>query len=276
MAEFQVMQPKRELRRRIGAVILRPDPATDHAGWALGHCLVCLDGDVVGGWVDFIPYERLVALWRGRSKREIIQSMVARSPHAAATEKLVAALEVYPLSYLLLASDYPTRIWILDRGEKTSSAEILTAEMRGRKWHSTAIGIDDCEGLVDVASTYLAMVTSWRTLLVMRHEFAHVVTTFFSSEERATLARLFQRAHTENHFAEPLARESLGEYVACALTYSFFPDLDERLARFDASLHRFVTRLRARAEDLSATILTEDWTQSCPPVLGDGGSSAIS
>lgn len=225
-----------------------------------------------GDGVDFIPYERLVALWRGRSKREVIQSMVVRSPHLAATDKVVAALDVYPLSYLLLASDYPTRIWILDRGEKTSTAEILTAEMRGRKWHSTGIGIDDCEGLVDVAPSYLAMITSWRTLLVIRHEFAHVVTTFFSSEERATLARLFQRARTDNRFPEPLARESLGEYIACALTYSFFPDLDARLAHFDAPLHRFVTRLRARAEDLSATIITEDWTNSCPPVPGDAGS----
>jgi hypothetical protein len=56
---------------------------------------------------------------------------------------------------------------------------------------------------------------------------------------------------------EPLARESLGEYLACALTYTFFADLDEELARFDPSLHRFVRRLRARADDISATLM--DW-----------------
>jgi hypothetical protein len=203
--------------------------------------------------------------------------MLVRSPNASATEKLVFALEAYPLAHLLLAGDYPTRIWVLDQGEKVSSAEILTAEMRGRKWHSAGISVDDCEGLVDVAPGYLAMVTSWRTVLIMRHEFAHIITTFFSAEERATLIQLFQRSRATNRFSEPLARESLGEYVACALTYTFFTDLNARLAQFDPSLHHFLTRLLARAEDLSATILSEDWTnpewnRSCPPSPRGAGS----
>jgi hypothetical protein len=159
------------------------------------------------------------------------------------------ALEAYPLLYLLQACEHPTRIWILDRGEVVSSAEILTPEMRSRRWHSTGITVDDCEGLTDAAPDYVAMVTSWYSLLVMRHEFAHVVTTFLSAEEREGLTRLYLRACYHDHFIEPLARESIGEFVACALTYTFFPDLSDELARFDPSLYRFLSRLRDRAEE---------------------------
>jgi hypothetical protein len=174
--------------------------------------------------------------------------MLTRSPHPQATEKLMLALEAYPLLYLLQACEHPTRIWILDRGEVVSSAEILTPEMRLRRWHSTQISIDECEGLTDAASDYIAMVTSWYSLLVMRHEFAHVITTFLSREEREGLMRLYLRARHHDHFIEPLARESIGEYVACALTYTFFPDLSDELASFDPSLYRFLSRLRDRAE----------------------------
>jgi hypothetical protein len=205
----------------------------------------------------FRTLEELAVLLRGRTKRDLIASMIARSPSPEATEKLFRALDPYPLVFLLLAAEYPARIWLLDRGEKVSSAEILTPEMRRRRWHSNGIGVDDCEGLTDVGPGYLAMVTSWRTLLVMRHEFAHVVTTFFTLDQRAGLSQLFARSHAAGHFMEPLARESLGEYLACALTYTFFADLDEELARFDPSLHRFVRRLRARADDISATLM--DW-----------------
>lgn len=221
----------------------------------------------------FRTFEDLAALLRGRSKRDLIGSMVVRSPSPAATEKLMLALEPYPLVYLLLAADFPTRIWLLDRGEKVSSAEILTPDMRVRRWHSTGIGVDDCEGLTDIGPGYLAMVSSWRTLLVLRHEFAHAVTTFFTPTERASLSQLFARAHAAQHFMEPLARESLGEYLACALTYTFFPDLDGELARFDRSLHRFVHQLRARADGVSAALHDrseveglESWSPAREPV----------
>lgn len=173
------------------------------------------------------------------------------------------ALEAYPLLYLLLASEHPTCIWILDRGERVSSAEILTPEMRGRRWHSTQTSIDECEGLTDAAPGFIAMVTSWRSLLVMRHEFAHVVTTFFTPDQREMLARLYQRALALNQFIEPLARESVGEYLACSLSYVFFDDLSEELARFDPLLHRFVSRLLSRAEDVSRRIESSEWSHSC-------------
>lgn len=191
----------------------------------------------------------------GRTKRDLIGEMLVRSPHPAATEKLVYALEAYPLVYLLLAREFPTRIWIIDRGEPVSSAAILTPEMRNRRWHSTAIHVDECDGLTDAAPTHIAMVSSWKSLLIMRHEFAHVITTFFSPPERAHLTELYVRAQTRNHFIEPLARESIGEYLACSLTCTFFPDLDQELEQFDPGLHRFVTRLLQRAEDLSQTLL---------------------
>jgi len=196
----------------------------------------------------------LAILLRGRSKRDLITQMLVRSPHPGATEKLMVALEPYPLIYLLLAAEFPTRIWIIDRGEPISSAEILTSEMRNRRWHSTGIHIDECEGLTDAAPSYLAMISSWRSLLVLRHEFAHVVTTFFSPQERAVLNQLYSRAHALNHFMEPLARESIGEYLACSLAYTFFEDLNQELARFDPALHRYVSRLRDRADDFSQAI----------------------
>jgi hypothetical protein len=234
----------------------RATPARGHGGQKTS------DGgldDVVGYWLDHDLASRL----RGRSKRELIESMVVRTPHLHASEKLIIALEPYPLLYLLLASEHPTRIWILDRGEAVSSAEILTPQMRGRRWHSTQISIDECEGLTDAAPGFIAMVTSWRSLLVMRHEFAHVVTTFFTPDERATLTRLYMRAHALNQFVEPLARESIGEYLACSLSYLFFDDLSEELARIDPPLHRFVTRLLSHAEDISRRIASMEWSHSC-------------
>src|SRR6185437_201609 len=188
----------------------------------------CFVRVTVGGMVDVVanwPREEMVPRLGGRSKRDLIQNMLARSPHPAATEKLMIALEAYPLVYLLLASEHPTEIWVLGRDEKVSSAEILTPEMRERRWHSTNMSIDECEGLTDAAPGLVAMVTSWRSVLVMRHEFAHVVTTFFTPDQRAGLSQLFLRARATNHFTEPLARESIGEYVACAISYLFFDEL---------------------------------------------------
>ena len=221
--------------------------------------------DVVANW----PREEMAARLGGRSKRDLIQNMLKRSPLPAATEKLMLALEAYPLVYLLLASEHPTKIWVLDRDEKVSSAEILTPEMRARRWHSTNISIDECEGLTDAAPGLVAMVTSWRSVLVMRHEFAHVVTTFFTPDQRARLGQIFLRAQVTNHFTEPLARESIGEYVACAISYLFFDELRDDLLHFDPVLYRFVARLLSRAEDLSQTMLAQEWSRSCQPVSGD-------
>ncbi len=190
----------------------------------------------------------------GRTKRELIEGMISRSPHPAATGRLVTALEVYPLSLLLLAHDYPTKIWVLDRGEKVSSAGILTQRILHRRWHSTAIGVDDCEGLTDVAPGYVAVVTSWRTLLVMRHEFAHAVTTFFSESLRRQLHQLYEDARMRGQFTEPLAAESIGEYVACGLSYYFFPDLRAELRSTDPGLYRLIDRFIGQAEDLSARL----------------------
>jgi hypothetical protein len=186
--------------------------------------------------------------------------MIVRCPRPAITEKLVQALDVYPLSYLLLAREHPTYIWVLDRDEKVSSAEILTAEMKRRRWHAANLAVDDCEGLTDATDTYVAMVTSWRSMLVIRHEFAHVITTFFSPLERSILHQLYATAMTLGQFVEPLARESIGEYLACGLTYTFFPELSDELAGSDPGLHRFLTRMRSRAEDLSRSIVELDRT----------------
>jgi hypothetical protein len=200
------------------------------------------------------PAAGLAELRRGRTKRDLILGMLARTPGPEATEALIGALEAYPLIHLLLANEHPTRIWLVNPGEKLSSAEILTPEMRHRRWHSRGIGIDECDGVVDAAPGYVAMVSTWRTSLVLRHEFAHVITTFFDSADRATLSQLYSRAFRAGRFTEPLARESIGEFVACAISASFFPDLARRLATIDAALYHFVWRLRARAEAASAAL----------------------
>jgi hypothetical protein len=213
--------------------------------------------DVIG-----TPYAWVLAtLLRGRSKRELILDMIVRCPRPTVAEKLVQALEVYPLSYLLLAREHPTYIWVLDRDEKISSAEILTTEMKRRRWHTANLAVDDCEGLTDASDSYVAMVTSWRSTLVIRHEFAHVVTTFITPLERSMLQQLYLRAMTHGQFVEPLARESIGEYLACGLTYTFFPDLADELVESDPGLHRFLTRMRSRAEDLSRWIVEQDRTR---------------
>lgn len=190
----------------------------------------------------------------GRNKRQLIEGMIARSPHQIATEKLVMALESYPLLLLLLAKEYPTQIWLLDRGELPSSAAILNDQARRRRWHSQGIGVDDCEGLTDVVNGKVTIVVSWKTLLIMRHEFAHAVTTFFSPNIRRRLGLLYAQAKQRGVFAEPLAAESIGEYVACGISYQFFPDLSAELREVDAGLYRCIEGLLREAEELSALI----------------------
>lgn len=190
----------------------------------------------------------------GRTKKELIQGMIIRSPHHVATEKMLMALEPYPLLLLMLAHDYPTKIWILDRGEKLSSSEILTEEMRCRRWHSNGIGIDECEGLTDVAEGYVAVVVSWKTLLIMRHEFAHATTTFLSAKIRRRLERIFGEARARNCFTEPLAGESIGEYIACGMSYFLSPDLREELKDVDLDLHNLVEDILSQAEAISREI----------------------
>ncbi|MCL5959683.1 MAG: hypothetical protein M1358_10295 [Chloroflexi bacterium] len=198
-----------------------------------------------------------------RTKRDLIEQMIARSPHEIATQKAVAALQVYPLSLLLLACDYPTKLWILDRGEKPSSAEILDGTVLGKKWHSSGISIDECEGITDVVGNYVAIVVSWKTLLIMRHEFAHAATTFFSPSTRDRISALYREALGRGDFTEPLAKESLGEYAACALSYYFFPDLKEELQTVDPNLFNLVHSVLDEAELLSrliqeGSVLTEN------------------
>ncbi len=190
----------------------------------------------------------------GRTKRQLIEGMIVRSPHAGATEKMVKALEVFPLLILMLAHDHPTKIWILDRGETPSSAEILNDEVRARRWHSKGLAIDDCEGLTDVVDNYVAVVVSWKTTLVMRHEFAHAATTFIAPRVRAEMERLFRNARSRARFVEPLASESLGEYVACAMSYYFFPDLKQQLREVDQDLHDLIEHMFQQAEMVSLAI----------------------
>ena len=210
----------------------------------------------------------LRARLRGRSKRDLIEGMIARSPHEPATSRMIEALEVYPLVLLMLAHDYPTRVWLLDKGEKVSSAKILTKRMLRRRWHSAAIGVDDCEGLTDVAPGYLAIVTGWRTPLLMRHEFAHAVTTFFSAATRRWLCHLYHEACLSGRFAEPLARESIGEYVACGLSYYFSPDLSAELRSVDPRLYDVIDRFVGEAEHISSRVLAAE-------ARGPVGRSAI-
>ncbi|MCL5264651.1 MAG: hypothetical protein M1343_05585 [Chloroflexi bacterium] len=190
----------------------------------------------------------------GRTKHELIEGMIVRSPHQMAAEKMVAALEVYPLLLLLLAHDHPTKIWILDRGEAPSSAEILNDSVRQKRWHAGRLCIDDCDGITEVVGNYVAVVVSWRTLLAMRHEFAHAVTTFFSPTTRQKLNTLYREAKTRGAFTEPLASESIGEYVACGLSYFFFPDLREELKEVDPDLHDLVEDLLRQADEISEMI----------------------
>ena len=199
--------------------------------------------------------EQLREKLAGKSKRQLIEEMIVRSPHAIATDKMVQALEVFPLWLLLLAHEHPTKIWLLDRDEKPSSAAILDDTARQKRWHSLQISIDECEGLTDLVDNYIALVVSWRTLLVMRHEFAHALTTFFSPETRARLKALYEHALAVDRFVEPLARESIGEYISCALSYYFFPDLRAELAATDEPLHALVTAMIEQAEELSAQLL---------------------
>ncbi len=198
--------------------------------------------------------ETMRARLAGRSKRNLIERMITRSPHSMASEKAITALEVYPLLLLMLACDHPTKLWILDKGEKPSSARILDQAILTKKWHSTNITIDDCEGITDVVENYVAMVVSWKTLLVMRHEFAHAATTFFSPSTRGRIKALYQDALRRGEFTEPLAKESLAEYAACGLSYYFFPDLKAELESVDAGLFSLVACVLNEAESLSSLI----------------------
>lgn len=199
--------------------------------------------------------EQLRARLGERTKRDLIKQMIVRSPHSNATEKAVAALEAYPLLLLLLACDYPTKLWILDKGEKPSSAGILNESILAKRWHSTNITIDECEGITDVVDNFVAMVVSWKTLLILRHEFAHAVTTFFSPSTRKQLQALYVGAKRRGEFTEPLAKESLAEYAACGLSYYFFPDLREELRATDGDLFNLVRGLVTEAEAVSTQIV---------------------
>lgn len=190
----------------------------------------------------------------GRTKRELIEGMIIRSPHQAATEKALLALQVYPLTLLMLAHDFPTKVWILDRGEKPSSAEILDERARKKRWHSARICIDDCEGITEFIDGYVAVVVSWKTMLAIRHEFAHAVTTFFSMETRHRLELLYRNARSSGNFVEPLAAESIGEYAACGVSYCFFDDLREELREKDPGLYDLVDDLLRQAEEISQLI----------------------
>lgn len=192
----------------------------------------------------------------GRTRRQLIDEMIIRSPHAGAKEKVHLALQEYPLFLLMMARDYPTKIWILDRGEKPSSADILSESARQKRWHSRGISLDQCDGMVDVINDYVAMVVSWKTMLIIRHEFAHVVTTFFSPKTRSELGALFENARARNRFVEPLAAESLGEYLACAMSFYFFPDLREDLREVDPDLHQLVAGILKEADEISEQIST--------------------
>jgi hypothetical protein len=186
-----------------------------------------------------------------RRKADLIEGMIARSPHRSATQKMVRALDVYPLLLLMQAHDYPTKIWILDKGEKVSSAEILDAAARQRRWHSAEMAVDDCEGVTDVVGDSVAMVTSWKSMLVMRHEFAHAITTFFPPRVKRCLNGLYCRAKERGRFTEPLASQSLAEYAACAVSYLFFDDLRRQLQEVDSDLLTLVSRYVEQTEVIS-------------------------
>lgn len=196
----------------------------------------------------------------GRSKRDLIEGMIIRSPHEVATNKTLVALGAYPLYLLMLAHDFPTKLWILDRGEKPSSAGIINEAVRSKRWHSARICIDDCEGVTEFIDNYVAVVVSWRTLLAMRHEFAHAITTFFSPTTRQRLDHLYRQAVSRDVFVEPLAAESIGEYAACGISYYFFPDLRKELQEVDPDLYELVADLLQQAEEISSLITSAEDT----------------
>jgi hypothetical protein len=190
----------------------------------------------------------------GRTKRDLVEGMIVRAPHQLAIEKTHIALETYPLFLLMLAHDFPTKLWILDRGERPSSAEILNDQIRQRRWHSRRICIDDCDGVTELIDGYVAVVVSWKTLLAVRHEFAHAVTTFFSTTVRNRLSRLYSEAKKRGDFIQPLASEGLAEYAACGLSYMFFHDLREELRIIDPDLFKVMENLLRQAEEISEII----------------------
>ncbi|MBI2939207.1 MAG: hypothetical protein HYY04_02115 [Chloroflexi bacterium] len=190
----------------------------------------------------------------GRTKRALIERMIVRTPHALASERLVDALSCYPLVLLLLAAAYPTHIWLLDNGEKVSSATILTNRMRFRRWHRQAINVDECDGLTDIGPGYLAIVVSSNSKEIMIHEFAHVVSTFLNPSVRDRLCNLFDRARQTERLLQPLAAESVGEFSACAFAAYFSPPAWTRLRVTDRTTYRLVADLFAEAERLSTAL----------------------
>lgn len=178
-----------------------------------------------------------------KQPRSTLGEMIARTPHDAATDALVRALDPFPPSVIDAAARLPTRIWLLDDDEDISSAAILTARMRRRRWYQHLASIDDYLGLTDVGPGYIAMVARWSLRSVIRHEFGHVVTAVLSPSERRKIADLFLGARLRRRFVEPLAARSVGEYVACGITAYVSPDRSEILREIDGPLVRFFDRL---------------------------------
>ena len=131
----------------------------------------------------------------------------------------------------------------------------IVADAKGGRESTRALRTHiQCDGVVDVIDDYVAMVVSWKTLLIIRHEFAHVVTTFFSPKTRSELGALFENARARNRFVESLAAESLGEYLACAMSFYLFPDLREDLRDVDPDLHQLIGGILGEAEEISEQI----------------------
>lgn len=183
-------------------------------------------------------------------KARLIDGMLTHSPSDAARTRLHQALAVFPLYLLRLAHDYPTRIWLLDQGERLSSAAILGRSIGSRHRYGSRADIDKCEGLTTVVDRTVAVVSAWQSTLVLRHEFAHAVTTFLSAGARGRFVQLYERARQRGWFVEPLAAENPGEYTACALS-SYFEYRRQELFAVDPPLLAVVHQLVLEAEELS-------------------------
>ena len=182
-------------------------------------------------------------------KRALIRGMLVRSSCKEARARAYEALKAFPLFLLLLAHGYPTRIWLLDEGESPGSA--FHNLPQGRPPVGYPGDVERCRGVTVPVSGGVAIFSSWSSLLVLRHEFAHAVTTFLSPQARAEMLHRYRHALECDAFVEPLASLNPAEYAACAFSSYFIKERRERLEAVDPGLAATVCRLMTEAERVS-------------------------
>lgn len=182
-------------------------------------------------------------------KHSLIRGMVVRFSCEEARARAYEALRAFPLILLLLAHDYPTRIWLLDEGE--SPASVFHGLPLPARFASHPGEATQCEGVTLPVNGGVAIFSSWSSLLVLRHEFAHAVTTFLSPQARVEMLHRYRHALECSAFVEPLASLNPAEYAACGLSSYLTEERRERLEAVDPALAATVHRLMTAAERVS-------------------------